>query len=247
MLPSIPGISDSSYSTPPRLADREPQQLHDEVKLALESALPGVDANTLIHSLDSLLRGRGNYAIVGSTSLHLQAIEHPNRACALPEPNDIDVVVSEISVMRLDDFTRSELGKLGLRQDENLRHVFYMAREGQADLKIDVVSANKREFKKYALNPVSIHGLNVARVHDTLDDYRSRATDREFIQQCGGVDQAKHKLDLWMNYFDQTNADKSMASEKPEQRLWRNLDTRANFMEHDALEDKPARRKLNFS
>ena len=30
MLPSIPGISDSSYSTPPRLADREPQQLHDE-------------------------------------------------------------------------------------------------------------------------------------------------------------------------------------------------------------------------
>ena len=202
MLPSIPGISDSSYSTPPRLADREPQQLHDEVKLALESALPGVDANTLIHSLDSLLRGRGNYAIVGSTSLHLQAIEHPNRACALPEPNDIDVVVSEISVMRLDDFTRSELGKLGLRQDENLRHVFYMAREGQADLKIDIVSDHTQGFKKYSTGGLKICGLRVGCIEDTLQDYQSRISDQEFVVQCGGAERAKEKVALLLKYFD---------------------------------------------
>lgn len=205
MLPSqIPGISGSSYGTPPRLADREPQQLHNEVKLALENALPGISASTLIHSLDQLLRGRRNYTIVGSTSMHLHAIKHPNKTCTLPKPNDIDVVASDVSVQRMRDFTETELSNLGLKRDENFAHVFHMAREGQADLKIDIVSDHTQGFKKYASNPIQIHGLNVGQLADALDDYRSRVSDREFIAQCGGTEQAKEKVGLWLKYFDQS-------------------------------------------
>ena len=202
MLSSIPGISGSSYSTPPRLADREPQQLHNQVKLALESALPGINASTLIHSLDLLLRGRHNYTIVGSTSMHLHAIKRPNKAYTLPKPNDIDVVVSDVIVQRMRDFTESELSNLGLKRDENFAHVFHMAREGQAELKIDIVSDHTQGFKKYAIGRVEICGLHVGHIDDTLKDYQSRISDREFVAQCGGAERAKEKVALLLKYFD---------------------------------------------
>lgn len=247
MLPSIPGISGSSYSTPPRLADREPQHLHNQVKLALESALPGIDAKALIHSLDVLLRGRGNYTIVGSTSMHLQAINNPNPTLTLPMPNDIDVVASDVSVQRMQDFTDAEFAKVGLRQSDTRGHVFYMARKGQADLKIDIVSADKREFRKYALNPVQIHGLRVARVHDTLDDYKFRVTDRDFIKQCGSAAQAEEKVSLYMNYFEvQAGTKRTVASGSLENRSVFQFGHRMNSFDLDTPDDRKVRRKLNF-
>lgn len=247
MLPSIRGIPVSGDSTPPRIINRSPEALQSEVKMALENAHPGIDANALIHSLDVLLRGRGNYTIVGSTSMHLQAINNPNPTLTLPMPNDVDVVASDVSVQRMQDFTNIELAKVGLRQSDNRGHVFYMAREGQADLKIDIVSDAKKEFRKYALNPAQIHGLSVARIHDTLDDYKSRATDRDFIKQCGGDSQAKEKVSLFMNYFDvQAGTSQTVATDSRENPSMLQPGKRMRSVDLDTPEGRKVCRKLNF-
>ena len=247
MLPSIPSTPFNGDITPPRIMNRSPEALQSEVKMALENAHPGIDAKALIHSLDVLLRGRGNYTIVGSTSMHLQAINNPNPTLTLPIPNDIDVVASDVSVLCMQDFTKIELAKVGLRQPDTRGHVFYMARKGQADLKIDIVSDDKREFRKYALNPVQIHGLRVARIHDTLDDYMFRATDRDFIKQCGGAAQAKEKVSLYMNYFEeQAGTKRTVASGSPENRSGLQPGQRMRSFNLDTPEGRKIRRKLNF-
>ena len=242
MLPSIPGISDSSYSTPPRLADREPQQLHDEVKLALESALPGIDARVLIHSLDVLLGGRDNYTIVGSASMHLHAIEKPNKTCILPMPNDLDVVVSDVRVQHLSRFTKNELTNLGLRQDEKFAHVMYAARQGQADLKIDIVSDHTQGFRKYSSGGIKICGLRVGCIEDTLEDYQSRISDREFVAQCGGAERAKEKVALLLKYFD--NCTKNTQKESSDDADNMQALKRSRYLQTQSTES-PATRVVN--
>lgn len=193
----------SCPGTPPPLADRAPQQLQDQVGLTLENAIPGIRANTLIHAIDVLLGGRDNYSIVGSTSMHLHALKHPNRTCSLPLPHDIDLVACEQRVSVMGRIKNETLEKCGLKRDEKFAHVFHMARDGQPDLKIDIVSSKTPGFGKYRSSSVAIHGLNVGRITDTLNDYRARVSDPEFIKQCGGIEQARAKIEPWLKYFDQ--------------------------------------------
>lgn len=103
--------------TPPRTPSASAQALSARVTTALERALPGVDAEKLMSTLDSLLGGRGRYALVGSTSLHLHAIEQPNFTQELPLPNDLDAVFDQRSSLKLECSNERELAELNLKRD----------------------------------------------------------------------------------------------------------------------------------
>lgn len=177
------------------------------VASTLESALPGIDANKLIHALDTLLGGRGNYTLVGSASMHLHALEHPNATCALPMPHDLDVVVNDTAIRRVELANTETLGRLNLKRDANFAHVLHMPRDNAPDLKIDIVHSSTPGFLKYQFNPHSIHGLQTGMLADCLADYKARRTDQEFVEQCGGQTQANAQVQPWLDYFDKCRHD----------------------------------------
>jgi len=202
MNPSLAiGHTQSLHSSPDRT--QTSQTLAIQIASALESALPGVNANKLVHALDTLLGGRGNYTLVGSAAMHLHALEHPNATCKLPLPHDLDVVVNDTAIRRVELANPETLGKLNLKRDANFAHVLHMTRENAPDLKIDIVSSSTPGFLKYQFNPHSIHGVQVGMLADCLADYKARRTDQEFIEQCGGKTQANAKVQPWLDYFDQ--------------------------------------------
>lgn len=177
--------------------------LSPRVAATLESALPGINANKLIHTLDNLLGGRGNYTLVGSAAMHLHALEHPNATCKLPLPHDLDVVVNDTAIRRVELANPETLGKLNLKRDANFAHVLHMTRENAPNLKIDIVRSSTPGFLKYQFNPHSIHNIQVGMLADCLADYKARRTDQEFVEQCGGQTQANAKVQPWLDYFDQ--------------------------------------------
>ncbi len=173
------------------------------VTATLENALPGVNANNVIHALDTLLGSRSYYTLVGSAAMHLHALEHPNATCKLPLPHDLDVVVNDTAIRRVELASPETLDKLNLKRDANFAHVLHMKRENAPDLKIDIVHSHTPGFSKYHRNPHSIHGVQVGRLADNLADYKARLRDPEFIEQCGGQNEANAKIQSWLNYFDQ--------------------------------------------
>ncbi len=173
------------------------------VTATLENALPGINASKLVHALDTLLGGRGNYTLVGSAAMHLHALEHPNATCKLPLPHDLDVVVNDTAIRRVELANPETLDKLNLKRDANFAHVLHMTRENAPNLKIDIVRSSTPGFLKYQFNPHSIHNIQVGMLADCLADYKARRTDQEFIEQCGGQTQANAKVQPWLDYFDQ--------------------------------------------
>jgi hypothetical protein len=201
--------SPSANRTPPSTPSRENNSasvIPPRIQAALEKALPGVDSNKLIQSLDKLFGSRGNYTVVGSTSMHLHALEFPNATRSLPLPNDIDVVVNERAINKLNLATPDTLSNLGLRRNPDNAHVLHMAQSNQTELKIDVVASKTPGFMKYQSNPHEIDGVQVGRLSDCLIDYQQRTKEPEFIQQCGGKAEADQKTQPWLNYFDQFTA-----------------------------------------
>lgn len=198
-ISQIPKPSNAYIDSP----DHTPPPLNLRVATALERALPGVDANTLIHTLDTLTGGRHSYTLVGSASMHLHALEHPNATCSLPIPNDLDVVVNDSALRRVELASPETLGQLNLRRDRQFKHLLYLQRPNQPDLKIDVVPASTPGFMKFQANALSIHGVRIGRLADSLADYRTRLKDEEYIDQCGGQAQAHAKMQPWLKYFDQ--------------------------------------------
>lgn len=164
------------------------------IAATLERALPGINAGKLFQALDTLLGGRDNYTLVGSACMHLHALEYPNGTCQLPQPNDLDVVLNDTAIRRLDMATPEKLNTLNLKRDADFRHVLHMPRENQADLKIDMVHAQTPGFFKYQHNPHSIHGVQVGMLADCMKDYKSRQTEH-----CDTKNMA------WSDYFDQFN------------------------------------------
>ncbi|MFN4044803.1 hypothetical protein [Limnobacter sp.] len=195
------GRTQSLHSSPDR--NQTNQTLPIQIASALESALPGVNASKLVHALDTLLGGRGNYTLVGSAAMHLHALEHPNATCKLPLPNDLDVVVNDTAIRRVELANPETLGKLNLKRDANFAHVLHMTRENAPNLKIDIVRSSTPGFLKYQFNPHSIHNIQVGMLADCLADYKARRTDQEFVEQCGGQTQANAKVQPWLDYFDQ--------------------------------------------
>nr|WP_294889494.1 hypothetical protein [uncultured Limnobacter sp.] len=191
----------SHHSSPDR--NQTNQTLPIQIASALESALPGVNANNVIHALDTLLGSRSYYTLVGSAAMHLHALEHPNATCKLPLPHDLDVVVNDTAIRRVELASPETLDKLNLKRDANFAHVLHMKRENAPDLKIDIVHSHTPGFSKYHRNPHSIHGVQVGRLADNLADYKARLRDPEFIEQCGGQNEANAKIQSWLNYFDQ--------------------------------------------
>jgi hypothetical protein len=206
--PSTPphaGVATPS-GTPPR-GGGPAAALTPRVSAALENVLPGLDANKLFKSLDNLFGNRGNYTVVGSASMHLHALETSSDAkLPLPLPNDIDLVVTDRGIDRLNLANPQKLSDLGFRRDADLAHVLYVKRVGQDDLKIDVVAGKTSGFKKYVANPHDIDNVQVGRLEDSLNDYRARMKDPEFIHQCGGEAAAEKKIQPWLNYFNQSAA-----------------------------------------
>jgi len=201
---SFPLISSSLCHSPDRTQNL---LLNPRITTALENALPGIDANKLIHALDTLLGGRGNYTLVGSASMHLHALEHPNATCALPRPHDLDVVVNDTAIRRVELANTETLGRLNLKRDANFAHVLHMPRDNAPDLKIDIVHSSTPGFLKYQFNPHSIHGLQTGMLTDCLADYKARRTDQEFVEQCGGQTPANAKVQPWLDYFDKCRHD----------------------------------------
>lgn len=195
------GRTQSLHSSPDR--NQTNQTLAIQIASALESALPGVNASKLVHALDTLLGGRGNYTLVGSAAMHLHALEHPNATCKLPLPNDLDVVVNDTAIRRVELANPETLDKLNLKRDANFAHVLHMTRENAPNLKIDIVRSSTPGFLKYQFNPHSIHNIQVGMLADCLADYKARRTDQEFVEQCGGQTQANAKVQPWLDYFDQ--------------------------------------------
>ncbi|WP_341709753.1 hypothetical protein [Limnobacter sp.] len=195
------GRTQSLHSSPDR--NQTNQTLAIQIASALESALPGVNASKLVHALDTLLGGRGNYTLVGSAAMHLHALEHPNATCKLPLPNDLDVVVNDTAIRRVELANPETLDKLNLKRDANFAHVLNMTRENAPNLKIDIVRSSTPGFLKYQFNPHSIHNIQVGMLADCLADYKARRTDQEFVEQCGGQTQANAKVQPWLDYFDQ--------------------------------------------
>jgi hypothetical protein len=172
------------------------------VRVALEKILPGLEANRLFQSLDSLFGSRENYTLVGSVSMHMHALEAAsNSHSALPAPNDIDVVVNSRGIDKLQLANEKTLQALGLRRDKDLSHVLYVTRLGHGDLKIDVVKSATPGFAKYMAHRHAIDEVPVASLDDCLKDYRQRLNDREFIQACGSPEAAKNKIKPWLDYF----------------------------------------------
>lgn len=183
--------------------DRTPPPLNPAVASALERALPGVNANALIHALDTLTGGRNSFTLVGSASMHLHALEHPNATCSLPIPNDLDVVVNDSAMRRVELASAETLNQLNLKRDPNFKHTLYLSRANQADLKIDLVPASTPGFMKFQTNALSMHGVRIGRLTDSLDDCRTRLKDEDYVEQCGGQAQALAKVQPCLNYFDQ--------------------------------------------
>ncbi len=177
--------------------------LSPRIVATLENALPGVNASKLVHALDTLLGGRNNYTVVGSTCMHLHALEHPNATCQLPQPNDLDIVVNDTAIRRVELANPATLHELQLKRDANLAHVLHMTRKNAPDLKIDIVHSNTPGFLKYQINPRFIDGLQAGMLADCLADYKARRTDQELVEQCGGQTQANSKVQPWLDYFDQ--------------------------------------------
>lgn len=195
------GRTQSHHSSPDR--NQTNQTLPIQIASALESALPGVNANNVIHALDTLLGSRSYYTLVGSAAMHLHALEHPNATCKLPLPHDLDVVVNDTAIRRVELASPETLDKLNLKRDANFAHVLHMKRENAPDLKIDIVCSSTPGFLKYQFNPHSIHNIQVGMLADCLADYKARRTDQEFVEQCGGQTQANAKVQPWLDYFDQ--------------------------------------------
>jgi hypothetical protein len=198
---SAVGRTQSPHSPPDRT--QTSQALPIQIASALESALPGVNASKLVHALDTLLGGRGNYTLVGSAAMHLHALEHPNATCKLPLPHDLDVVVNDTAIRRVELASPETLGKLNLKRDANFAHVLHMTRENAPNLKIDIVCSSTPGFLKYQFNPHSIHDVQVGMLADCLADYKARRTDQEFVEQYGGQTRANAKVQPWLDYFDQ--------------------------------------------
>ena len=173
------GRTQSLHSSPDR--NQTNQTLPIQIASALESALPGVNASKLVHALDTLLGGRGNYTLVGSAAMHLHALEHPNATCKLPLPHDLDVVVNDTAIRRVELANPETLGKLNLKRDANFAHVLHMTRENAPNLKIDIVRSSTPGFLKYQFNPHSIHNIQVGMLADCLADYK--ATYRSGIRR----------------------------------------------------------------
>ena len=49
--------------------------------------------------------------------MHLHALEHPNATCALPMPHDLDVVVNDTAIRRVELANTETLGGLNLKRD----------------------------------------------------------------------------------------------------------------------------------
>lgn len=177
--------------------------LTPHVVSALESALPGIDADKLICTLDTLLGGRCNYTLVGSACMHLHALEYPNATCALPMPHDLDVVVNDTALRLVELANTEKLDELNLTRDAKLAHVLHMPRGNETDLKIDIVHSCTPGFLKYQVNPHCIHGLQAGMLAHCLADYKARRNDQEFVEQCGGQTEANAKVQPWLDYFDQ--------------------------------------------
>ena len=178
-------------------------ELHPRISAALEKVIPGLDANRLFQSLDSLFGNRGEYTLVGSASMHIHALECRSEPdVTLPMPNDIDVVVTDRGIGKLDLANQERLNALNLRRDADLPHVLYVTRPGHDDLKIDVVKDRTPGFAKYTSNPQDIEDIQVGRLDHCLKDYRQRLEDPEFIQECGSKKQAEIKIKPWLDYFE---------------------------------------------
>lgn len=169
------------------------QALSTRTTTVLGRALPGVDAEKLMSTLDRLLGGRCRYALVGSTSLHLHAIEHPNLTQTLPLPNDLDVVFDHRSSLKLETSSEQELAEMNLKRDPNKPHVLYLSRENLPDLKIDLVKSSTPGFAKYYKEVQCIDDIPLGRLSDTIADYKSRLRDPEFIRESGGKKKLKAK------------------------------------------------------
>ncbi len=202
--PPRAGNQAATNCTPPRGADQA-NTLTPRISAALEKALPGVDANKLIQTLDRLFGNRGNYTLVGSASMHIHALESALESkLTLPLSNDIDVVVNDRAIDKLNIASPELLGDLELRRDPDLRHVLYMPRSNHDDLKIDVVSGRTSGFQRYVSNPHEIDSVQVGRLEDSLKDYQHRMNDPDFVQECGGKAEAEKKTKPWLDYFNQS-------------------------------------------
>lgn len=165
-------------------------------------------------ALDSLLGGRGRYALVGSASLHLHAIEQPNLTQTLPLPKDLDVVFDPRSSEKLDRISVQELAKMNLRRDPHQAHVLYLSRENMSDLKIDLVSSATPGFAKHYSGARCVDDIPVGRLSDTIADYKNRLRDPEFIKESGGKEKAKDKISPWLNYFGVDSKRQAYAPDK---------------------------------
>lgn len=169
---------------------------------AFARAHPGIDPQKMITTIDKLFGGRHTYTVIGSTSLHLQALRFLKPGQNLPLPNDFDVAVNCEGMNHFNNVSAREIELQGLSKDPC--GIVFMPRDKGDALKIDVTSDREFGFAKYTVAANQIEGMKVAQINHTYDEELLRLIEPEYVELCGGIDNAKAMFNERWQHFDQT-------------------------------------------
>lgn len=168
---------------------------------ALARAHPGVDPEKMISTIDNLFGGRHSYTIIGSTSLHLQAIRFLKPEQALQPPSDLDLTINCEGMNHFRHIGAREIEFQGL--SKNPCGIVFMPRDKGDSLQIDLTPDRQFGFAKYTLAANQIEGLKVAQISHTYDEELLRLIEPKYIARCGGIDNAKAIFNERWQHFDQ--------------------------------------------